>query len=243
MTEEQDDHGKLYSYGGILVVGIVVLVLGIQQLSWIVSLLGLFAAGYGGLEVKLTYERIQIEQNNFRATQKGKKNIQTNQTNPMNSPVYNVNRVEGDLNFGDPTPIVTHTTTFVAGGSPDKQVKGPKIEQAEVLCNGEIHFEGSEEFQASVNRGDKIEMRVSAKHPISVQIMNSEDYNDFDDDYDDNEVYWKSPNTTNFSYTWPAKKREKLFILVVNETDLDEWETDEAIANVTINVIRADREG
>lgn len=233
MPVEADDHQKLYQYGGIAVIGVIILVLGIQQLSWIISLLGIFAAGYGGFEVRLAYQRIHIQQNHFQIEHKTEVNAQISQTNSTNSP--NIGSI-GTAYFGTPSPQVEKSNQRV-DVQQTSESPGPQS-VIESLYHGLLYFDDLEDFHTGVNRGDRIQVEVSADHPISVQIMSDEDFEDFDPDYDDNEVYWSSRKTTNCAYSWPAAKRERVCVAVVNETDLDEWAGSQAFATVRVDVVR-----
>jgi len=225
----------------LFVIGLIVLIAGLTSLpsGWATALLGAGITAFGGFEVKLTFGRIQIEEKSIRAMQSGRNNTQINQTNPQNSP--NIGTI-GTAYFGTSPPTQEQTKPQVVPAKETRREPEDEQDEVEDLCSGQIHFEDFEEFQTGVRRGDRIAMQISAEHPISIQIMNSDDYDSFDSDSDDNEVYWKSPKTTSYGYSWPAKKREKVYVLVVNETNLDEWDNEEAVATVTIDVIRKKQE-
>lgn len=86
MSRKRDEQDNLLYYGAVLAVGIIVLILGVQELSWEVSIIGALFAAFGGFEVKLTYGRIQFQERSIKASQAGRDNTQINQTNPQNSP-------------------------------------------------------------------------------------------------------------------------------------------------------------
>src|SRR5450759_1772749 len=139
MAEVKDEHEKLYSYGAMLVVGIIVLGLGIQQLNWMFSVIGAFVSLFGGFEVRLTYNKIQLEEKSIRAKQSGNNNTQTNQTNPVNSPVIKAENVH---QYFGPT-------------EPKSKKKAPKPvaeneDPADLLCNGVYHIKDYQEFSAQV---------------------------------------------------------------------------------------------
>jgi hypothetical protein len=254
LPERQSVHDRLLEYVGLLVIGLIVLIAGLSSLpgGWETTLLGAGLTGVGAFEVRITYNKINYEDKRIRAKQEGQGNIQNNQTSPVNSPSVGKAR---DIIYNLPPQPETKTireasNVYVGTLQPDKAGRRSTMAdpaqaraegEIEELCSGEIHFEDFQEFEAEVSKGDRIALQVRAEHPISVQIMNEDDYDDFDSNDDDNEVYWKSPKVTNYGYSWLAKKREKVFVLVVNETDQDDWDTGEAVATVTINVVRMNR--
>jgi len=243
MPETQDDHDKLLYYGAVLAVGVIAIVLGIQELSWEVSTIGALFAAFGGFEVKLTYGRIQNQERSIRATQTGNRNTQINQTNPQNSPT--IGKIEKAY-FGTSSPPGSQEVQSRSRRVPQtaKKFDAETIQDnsgAFSLCNGEIHFEDTQDFEAHVSRGDRITGHVEAEHPISIQIMNGDDYDDFDSDYDDNEVYWRSPKTTDYDFSWDAVKRESVFVLIVNETDESDWDDGMATAIARIDVVHVNR--
>lgn len=238
MAQARDEHDKLLYYGAILAVGIIAIVLGVQESSWETAIIGVLFAGFGGFEVNLTYRRIQIEDRTIRSSLRGHGNTQINQTNPQNSTT--IGKIGTAIFTSGPSQEVTPKpkSSSISGEEIYEDEEIEIFPDSETLCGGQIHFEDFEEFDTNVSKGDKINIKISSAHPISAQIMNEEDYDSFDSDSKDNEVYWRSPNTTSYSHSWSAKKREHVYVLIVNETDLDEWDEEEAIAMVRIDVLR-----
>lgn len=240
MSRKRDEHDNLLYYGAVLAVGIIALILGVQELSWEVSIIGALFAAFGGFEVKLTYGRIQLQERSIKASQTGRDNTQINQTNPQNSPT--IGRIEKAY-FGTTLRAEEQTSESKSRKLPGAKREPEEDQQSSLrdtggvtICSGQIHFEDYQDFSAHVNRGDRIIGHVEAEHPISVQIMNGDQFDDFDSRYEDNEVYWRSPKTTNYDFSWDARKREDVFVLLVDETDESEWDEGEATATARIEV-------
>ena len=232
--DEKNPHNNLYYYGGMLLLGVIVLILGLQQLNWIISLVGGLLAAFGGFEVKINYTKIQNEENTIRAKQNGHHNTQVNQTSPVNSPT--IGKIQHAY-FGS-TPASQSAKEPKSKREESRKESEDDAPETESICSGRIHFDDYEDFEVEVSRGDKVKGRVEANYPVSVQIMNNNDFGLFNPGDDDNDVYWKSPKTTSFDFSWTAKKHEEVHVLVVNETDESDWGDEQPSASANIDVIR-----
>ena len=234
--KEKDDHEKLYGYGGMLVVGLIVLILGLQQLNWIISLLGAFFSAFGGFEVKLTYARIQLEEKNIRARQSGHHNTQINQTSPRNSPV---------INKADNVYFGTSKQDFNSEAPAAPQRKSKKSEskssnEEEWLFNGRIHFKTLESREIDFSKGDRILGHVESDDPISVQIVDERNFELFvADDDEEYETLWNSGKTTDYDIDYVFRKNGRGNIVIVDEYDEHDDEADEAEATVRLKIIRS----
>lgn len=100
-------------------------------------------------------------------------------------------------------------------------------------------FQNLEDFHVDVNNGDVINGHVKSDDSISIHIMSEDDFESFDPDSEDNEVYWKSPRTTGYNFSWTSKDEETVVIAIVDEYEVDdEEEEEEATATARIDVIR-----
>jgi hypothetical protein len=172
----ENKHDRLFEYVGLLVAGLIILIFGLTMTpptGFVTAIVGAGVAAFGGLEVKFTYDQIRYDDRSLRAKQSGYNNIQTNQTNPTNSPV--INRAE-----------TAHQ--YFNSNEPKGMEKAPKAksiaeaeEKTEWICNGVFHMPDYQEFAAVVGKGDKIAGHVEADHPLSIQILNHRNYSLFVD--------------------------------------------------------------
>ncbi len=233
--EEKDEHNKLFGYIGLLAVALIVLISGLLSLSWPTALIGALLSAFGAFEVKITYSRIQYENQSIQAKQSGQGNIQTNQTNPRHSPVIHAENVYYGIPKPDSEPreaIDPKTTRHERQVQPD---------DAEWLVNGEVRFQDYEEFESKLNKGDQLKGHVESKDPISVEIMDSENFEAFeeDDDEDNYGTLWSSPRTTDFQVSYTSTAKRTVHLVIIDELEDDDEESDEeAKAVARIKVIR-----
>ena len=208
--------------------------------GYIVAAFGALMAVGGGVGFAINL-RISSRKDSIEAIQAGTGNTQINQTNPQNSPtIGTIGTAYFDSNPSSRRQEQTPQSVPVPEPIPAKESEKVKFDLEE-LCEGQIHFEKTQVFTTRLSKGDRIYFRFTSEHPICVWIMNEEDYESFDPHDFEVSAYYKSPKSTNFAHSWPAKKREKLYVVVANETDASEWETGEAVANVTINALHKRR--
>jgi len=212
-----DEHTKLYQYGAVLTVGVIVLLLGIQQLNWEFGVVGAFFSAYGGFEVRLTYRKIENE--GIVATQSGKKGVQINQTNPIGSPA--IGRIDKAY-FGTP-PAAQQPI-------PEKEVDAPSM----WWVNKTIAIDKFASFGTDLNEGDEIVGHVKSKDWISVQIMGESGLNSLRDDYNFN-PYDDSGKVKQTEVNYTSPKTRYTYVVIVDEED-DAGETEgEAIVQLKIN--------
>jgi hypothetical protein len=217
----------------LLVIGLIVLVAGVTTLpgGWATALLGGGITAFGGFEVNFTYNQIRGEDKSIRAKQSGNNNTQTNQTNPVNSPVIKAENVH--QYFG---PL-----------EPKSRKKAPKLvakteDPADLLCNGVYHIKDYQEFSAQVGEGDKIVGHVKSDYPVSIQILNTRNYNifydiqegDVDSDTNYNALYTIN-DTSDTEISWVASKAGNVMIVITEGSENTE-DTDEELIKVTARI-------
>jgi hypothetical protein len=222
LPEKRDIHNDLLFYIILLVVGLIILLDGLGSLpnGWETALLGAGVSAFGGFETKITYTRIQDESNSIKAKQTGKKGIQINQTSPTGSPAIGKAR---DVYIGTPPPSKVP--------EPEKRtqrpfVVGPGIsnkpeEQFEWLCNGDIHINRYQEFEAMVKKGDQIAWHLESKKPIALTILSRKDADTFLDIIDGNvpsdyeyTFYYRTPATTNYDFSWTSAVGRPVIVVI-----------------------------
>lgn len=225
----------MLGYVLLFVIGLIVLVSGLSSLpnGWASALLGIGLSAVGAFEVRITYNRIQGENKSIKATQSGSRNIQTNQTNPNNSPV--INKADTVI-FSSPQTVSQEEFHRKREKTSNRQLR-PEVES---ISDGHIHFEDFQDFRAELNKGDTIKIHVESEDPVSVQIMSEDDFDSFDPDVEGNDNYWESPRTTNYDYSWTSKYDENVVIVIIDEMEQDpDYEDDEETeATLRIDVIR-----
>ena len=236
-----DIHDRLLQYIGVLVIGVIAFVIGLSTLpsGWITAFLGGGIAAYGGFEVRLTYNRIQIEEQSIRASQGGRKNTQINQTNPRQSPNIFGSSI-GTINYGTTPPS---QEAPAKSSPPQKPVDESKVEW---LNNGHVKVDRYQEFEAPVNKGDRIEWQLESDTPITLQIMSKKNFETLadilDDEIDEDEeysTYYSTPLTQRNEHSWVSPSSRTVMVVLTGGT-IDEGDEDfSANVDAQIKIVRA----
>lgn len=232
--EDQADHTKLFSSVGLLVIGLIVLIDGLLGLpsNWPTTLLGAGISAFAGFEVRNFYVRVSLENKTIRATQSGRGNIQANQTNPVGSPI--IQRAD-TVNIGGPQPSLQEDVTRQNKSVVSKQQGTSEMES---ICNGMIYFDDYQDFHFDVRRGDTVKIHVKSEDPVSIEIMNEDDFAMFEPDQEENDNYWESPLTTEYDYVWPSKDAEGIVVIIIDEVEEGTSDEEQAKAFVRIDHMR-----
>jgi len=239
--DEKDEHNKLYGYIVLLVIGLIVLISGLQSLpsGWIAILIGGGLSAFAGFEVKFTYNKIQNEEGSIRARQSGTGNVQTNVSNPTNSPVIH----RADNVIINPSPRKSRNKPE----STRQRIPELKSEDdIEWLCDGDIHFNRYQEFEAPVKKGDKIVWHLESKEPISLQVLSRKDYDiladlldgEIGEDEGEYHAYTSTPLTTKHDLTWTVPVNRTLIVVITGGTKEDDDDDFNVKVNARIGIIR-----
>jgi hypothetical protein len=241
LPEEQDEHGKLRGYVVLLVMGLIVLVTGLSTLpgGWATALLGAGLSAVGGFEAKITYNRIQHEENNIRAKQIGRKSGQVNQTSPVGSPA--IGKARDVYILGGEA---TETRRRKEAAEKAQTVK-ESDEQFEWLCNGDIHVDTYQEFEASVKKGDRIEGHLESKEKICLEILSRRDYDalvailvrEEGEEYD---AYYSSPTVTKYDFSWVSTVSRPVMVVITGGPRAEQDDDFSAQVTARIKVVRKD---
>jgi hypothetical protein len=257
MSEPRSPHDNLLYFGILSAVGVMIIIASLSNFlggGWESALIGAILTGVGGFEVKVNFTKIQYENNVLTASQSGVGNNQVIVTNPHSSPTIGkvehyyavapaaVNRIE--ISESEPATIdlgkksrKMATRAQVQTAPPPTQWQG----DLEEVYHGDSHFEEFQDFEVSVKKGDRINFNMRAAHPISVHIVPSESIDDVGGENIEEISIWNSAKGKNVSFSWLAKKNQSVYVVIANETDLDEWEEGEAEVDVKINAVRTSR--
>lgn len=144
------------------------------------------------------------------------------------------------LNFGTTPPPQKAATK---PPSPQPPIDDSRVEW---LCNGHVQVVRYEEFEAPVNKGDKIEWHLESDTPITLQIMSKKDFDTLadilDGEIDEDEeygTYYSTPLTKRNDLSWPSHVNRTVMVVLTGGV-MDDGDDDfTANVNAQIRIVRA----